>query len=108
VDQQLETVMARRQYFDANDEGKTPIVEVEIGIPLPSPHAPNEFMCSFRIRTAGEGKIETVYGVDELQALQLALGYLAATLRRLSGTLGMKLHWIGDENGDLGIGIPSF
>lgn len=77
MNHQLGIVIARRHYFDAEGEGKTPIVEVEMGIPQPSPHAPDEFMCSFLIRTKAGDKIETVYGIDELQALQLALGHLA-------------------------------
>lgn len=108
MDKKLGTVIARRSYFRASDESQTPIVQVEIGKPEPSPHMAQEFMCSFQIGSGGSGKIEIVFGIDELQALQLALGQLKFRLQRLNETIGLQLRWIGDENGDLGIRLPEF
>jgi hypothetical protein len=48
----------------------------------------------------------TLFGVDELQALQLALGFAADRLRQMNLSLSLDLKWEGDENGDLGIHIP--
>ncbi len=112
MSKELQKIIARRYYFSAEDETRVPALEVELGAPLPSPHAADEFMCSFLVRLRGAGEIqeksETVYGIDELQALQLALGHLEATLVRLSRSLGLRLRWMGDEDGDLGIRIPRF
>jgi hypothetical protein len=44
----------------------------------------------------------------ELQALQLALGYLRAKLQQINEASGAQLRWLGDENGDLGIRLPDF
>ena len=105
---ELGSVIARRAYFDVGDMNRTSIVEVEIAAPVKSPHADHEFMCSFRIKSPGSEVTETVYGIDELQALQLALGYVEAKLRRLNTLSGLSLRWAGDEEGDLGIRIPTF
>ena len=64
-------------------------------------------MCSFRLKSAEVDVVETVYGIDELQALQLALGYLAAKLQTLRKS-GLQLRWVGGDDGDLGIRIPTF
>ncbi len=108
MDNELGTTIARRGYFRAGDESRTPVIDVEVGKPVPSPHMAGEFMCSFRIRSGEPEKIETVFGIDELQALQLALGYLKVKLQRLNEASDLQLRWIGDEDGDLGIRLPEF
>jgi hypothetical protein len=106
--QELGTVIARRKYFSVGDKSRSAVLEVEIGIPARSPSADNEFMCSFRIRFGGSERTETVYGIDEMQVLQLALGYLQATLRGLENSSDLALSWAGEETGGLGIRIPNF
>jgi hypothetical protein len=103
--EELGVVIARRSYFGAADQTK---VEVELCAPVPSPHAPDEFMCSFRIRICDSEKSRTVFGIDELQVLQLALGQIHGELLRLNEKRGLQLRWVGDEQGDLGIriGLP--
>jgi hypothetical protein len=103
---QLGTVIARRNYFRKDDPRSTPIVEIRIGQPVASPHSPDEFMCSFEIKIPQSLEADTVFGIDELQALQLALGSVAARLQSLNTSLGLNLRWDGDEHGDLGIRIP--
>jgi hypothetical protein len=98
--------IARRKFFRADDESRASVVEVEVCKPLPSPHLPDEYMCSFRIRSEGETDTQTVFGIDELQALQLALGYLKAKLQHMNEAAGSQLRWLGDETGDLGIRLP--
>jgi hypothetical protein len=103
---ELGTVIARREYFSARNQSSTPFVIVEIGAPAKSPYADGEYMCSLRIRSSRAEHDQTIYGIDELQALQLALGHVEAHLRRLSSSEGLSLHWVGGEEGDLGIRIP--
>jgi|HubBroStandDraft_6_1064221.scaffolds.fasta_scaffold00208_21 hypothetical protein len=105
---ELGTVIARRDYFSARNESAASIVKLEIGMPAKSPHADDEYMCSFRLKAPGSECTETVYGTDELQALQLALGYAEAKLRAFSNSADFHLHWAGGEDGDLGIRIPAF
>jgi len=104
--EELGPTIARRSFFRAGDESRTPVVEVEVCVPLPSPHMAGEWMCSFRIKAEGSVRNEVVFGIDELQALQLALAYLRAKLRQINEASGSQLRWLGDENGDLGIRLP--
>ena len=106
--QPLGHIIARRKYFRLGDEGASTVLAVEIGAPTQSPLAKNEFMCSYHFTFAGSEWHRTAYGIDELQALQLALGDLYASLRRLEGSAGLKLCWSGEETGGLGLRIPNF
>jgi hypothetical protein len=106
--EELGITIARRSFFRRDDESQTPVVEVEVCAPLPSPHLAREHMCSFRIKSGGLMRTETVFGIDELQALQLALGYLRAKLQKINQASGSQLRWLGDENSDLGIRLPEF
>ena len=101
-------IVACRKYFRVGDVGPVPVVEVEIEPPVRSPHHEDEFMCSFHVKSAEAERNETVYGVDGLQAILLALGYLEAILSRLESSLGFRLNWAGGEAGDFGIRIPTF
>lgn len=65
-------------------------------------------MCSFRVKSPHAERTETVYGIDGLQAMLLALGYVEAILSRLEPSLGFKLSWAGGEELGFGIRIPSF
>jgi|GEM_PF-4498589 len=105
---ELGTIIARRDYFSAGTEGSTPVAAIEIDAPAKSSAADGEYMCSFRIESFGSERCQTIYGVDELQALQLALGQVEAELLRLSSSKGLGLHWVGGEDGDLGIRIPDY
>lgn len=65
-------------------------------------------MCSYRVNSENATKTEIVYGIDELQALQLALADLKATLDRLNKASGYQFRWLEDESTDLGMRIPDF
>jgi hypothetical protein len=104
----MENVIARRVYFRAGDKTHSPVVHVEIGTPMKSPHAEQEYMCSYRLKLSKSELADTAYGVDALQALQLALGAAESRLRNLSESSDLILCWVGGEVGDLGIRIPTF
>lgn len=100
-------LIATREYFRVGDERRSPVVEVAVAAPVRSMDSPqDEFSCSFRIRLGGAERTETVYGIDPLQALVLALGYLRVSLARLEGF--SELRWAGGASGDSGIQIPAF
>ncbi len=105
---ELGTIIASRKYHAVGGKAPGLVVEVQIGKPTKAPRAEGDFLCRFRLRSSGQDCIETVYGVDELQALQLALGYLEAKLKMLVKSSGAQLRWEGGEAGDLGIIIPNF
>ena len=100
--------MASRRYFSALDISRAAVVEVEIAAPAKSPHSEQEFMCSFRMTSSTSVRTETVYGVDALQALLFALGYLEAILPQMESSLALSLCWVGGEAQDFGIRIPKF
>ena|ERR1039458_2986603 len=99
----IEHVIAARHYFGL-DGGA--LAAFEVGSPLPSQEAENEFYCPFRISIRGTTSIRSSYGVDALQALLLALGYIRAELQVLDEGLGGGLQWFGGAADDLGIQIP--
>jgi hypothetical protein len=102
------TSIVTRKYFRAGDRQKTPIVEVEIGKPEPSPFAAGEFICAFRISEGGNTKLESTFGIDEMQALLLALSAVKSQLSLLNQNLNGSLRWLGDENGDLGFSLRDY
>jgi hypothetical protein len=83
-------------------------VEVELFAPMQSPHREEEFMCSFCIKSLQGEEFKTTFGIDELQALQLALGHIQARLQVLNESSRLQLRWAGDDRGDLGIRIPVY
>ncbi len=101
-------VIARRSYFSAPDVERVKVVEIEIFAPTKSPHREDEFMCSFRVKSPISDRTETVYGIDPLQAVLLALGYLEFILHSVESTSGMSLAWDGGAHQDFGIRIPKF
>ena len=95
-------LIARRVYSSAVNTAAT--IQVELFAPLPSPHRQDESMCSFRIISPPESdEVKTTFGLDEFQALQLALRSIHVRLRILNDASGLQLRWIGDEHGDLGM-----
>jgi len=103
----LGIIIAHREYYRASDLN-IPVVELTVGKPIPSPHANDEFQCPYKIKSPGFDETNIVFGIDELQALQLALAAAAARISSINSSLGLDLRWVGDEHGDLGIKIPAF
>jgi hypothetical protein len=64
-------LIARRVYSSAVNAAVK--IEVELFALLQSPHHQDESMCSFRIISPETDEIKTSFGLDEFQALQLAL-----------------------------------
>jgi len=101
-------VIAYRRYFVSGDADGATLVEVAVAAPVKSPHREDEFMCSFRVRSPASEQIETVYGIDALQALLLALGQIEASLHSIDRSSVPALRWVGGDAHDFGIRIPSF
>ena len=103
----LGPVIASRRYFRAGDVNPEVVVDVEIAAPVKSPDS-DAFICSVRVNSPTADRIETVHGIDELQALLLAMGYLQAILHELEKSSIGSLNWAGGEAQDYGIRIPQF
>jgi hypothetical protein len=63
----------------------------------------NDFFCPTQIVGVGDEHVDSSYGIDSVQALQLAMKRLGATLDRLNAEVGNTLRWEGDEDGSYGL-----
>lgn len=73
-----ESEFARATFFAESDRGERS--EFAVAISRPSPSAANEYRCHV---TVGDQPASGVYGVDQLQALALALAYAHHRLKLL-------------------------
>lgn len=77
-------------------DGK-PVLEVRIGLPRPAD--PIDWECPFVLAPPGEpGDMQTMPGVDAVQALSLALEAIRVTLAKRPD----RLCWLGQEPGITG------
>ena len=59
----------------------------------------NDFRCAYQVVTPGKQKIRYIYGVDEFQALQLAIVIIEAELDRVGQEHGWNLKFLGGNIG---------
>ncbi|HTD21961.1 MAG TPA: hypothetical protein VK738_04870 [Terriglobales bacterium] len=93
--------IATRRYFVVGDRHNETKIEILVGKPQPFPNA-SDFFCPVQLKGAGINKLSYAAGVDEVQALQLALKLIGAELDILNKEYQGTLRWIGNEDGDLG------
>jgi hypothetical protein len=72
--------------------------EVKVRFGKPVPHPKGDWMCPFQITGAGDGCTEEIFGIDAVQALQLAMFAAGAKLERIRENV--KLSFLDDD--DLG------
>ena len=94
-------VIATRRYFVTGSQDNQAKIVVQIGKPQPFPNAV-DFFCPVQVTAPGINKLSYGAGVDEVQALQLALKLIASELEILNKEYQGTLRWIGNEGGDLG------
>src|SRR5688572_30369359 len=100
---ELGAVVADRQFEWHYAERQGSLI-VRIGRPKRDSRAGGDWLCPVQFSGAPRGcglptSVRPVYGVDRLQAVTLALGYVQIILTHLSGQL--KLTWL--ESTDLGL-----
>ncbi len=93
--------IATRRYFVAGDQDNETKIEIQIGKPQPFPNTV-DFFCPVQLKGSGINKLSYAAGVDEVQALQLALKLIGAELDIINKEYQGTLRWIGNEDGDLG------
>ena len=76
-------------------------IKVMVGKPLPFPDS-GGYYCPFQIVGVGGEEIKYAAGVDSIQALQLVMVMIGATLQYLNSESGNRLCWEGSSGGDLG------
>src|SRR3954469_1527244 len=96
---ELGEVTATRHFYLADNPKAT--ILIRLGRPQPTPNQ-NDFFCTLQVTGIGDEGVDAIYGVDEFQALQLAMHYAGETLVRLNKRNGLRLRWEGDEAGGFG------
>ena len=96
-------VVAERNLTITAEDGETRPVTVRIGKPIRTPGA-NDFFCEVQIEGLGRDRIHNIYGLDQFQALQLALSFIAiiaTVVHHHRGETRGRLHWLeaGDDLG---------
>jgi len=99
----LGEIIATRKLRLKNDLTGDPVVEVLLGRPRKAPKS-SDMCVPYAIRYSHVEKSQYAIGIDEFQALQLALGILDAELVAFQRQLGVELVWEGGKEGDLGFG----
>lgn len=81
-------------------------VTLRVAAPERDPLPGGDWRCRYAVLGLGDPVLRYAYGVDTLQALQLAMAGLANHVRAQAVELGAELSWIGGE--DLGLPKPSW
>lgn len=97
----LGEIIAIREFGAIDGSALTQKVRVLIGKPEQFPEGPG-YYCPFQISGAGSEDIKYAVGIDAVQALQLAMVMIGATLDFRNQELGGILQWEGSSKGDLG------
>jgi len=93
-------VIAERRLTAVRPAAKPVLVTVQVGCPAraASP-AEGDWYCSIRIKGFGRTRTQSFFGVDQLQALQFALGILEREVQAFVGNA--QITWLGQS--DLGL-----
>ena len=94
-------VIAVRELYIADKQRQKKTIVVSLGKPQMFPDV-HEHYCPFQISGVGAEKIKYASGIDAMQALQLALVMIGASLRFLNEKTGGNLKWEGGNEGDFG------
>jgi hypothetical protein len=95
-------VIATRELKLSRDRGERTGVLVLLGKPQQLPNH-TDYYCPYQIKGAGPDKVRYECGIDQLQALLLAISTLGVELEILNKELGGKLAWEFDEKGSFGL-----
>jgi hypothetical protein len=97
----LGEIIAVREFQAVDGSAFKPKVKVSIGKPEQFPEGPG-YYCPFQISGAGSDDVKYAVGIDSVQALQLVMVMIGATLEFRNQELRGILRWEGSRKGDLG------
>ena len=80
-------------------------IVVKIGKPQLSEH--DEFHCAIQVTGIGEERVYGIFGVDSVQALQLAMRFLGSELQRLNTQHHGRIRWGDAPTGWFGFPIDT-
>ena len=81
--------------------GQLTAITVKLGKPVEFPEG-SGYYAPFQITGTGSEKIKYAGGVDAIQALQLAMKMIGATLSALRDQQDVELSWEAGDHDDLG------
>ena len=99
-----EVIAARRLFLV--DEPQRDIL-VRMGKPQQTPGV-DEFSCPFQITGIGDERVDSIFGIDAFQAMQLTLQFIGGRLILLNRETGGRLRWECDEEGGFGFPLPGW
>jgi hypothetical protein len=101
-----QVIAERRLYLEDQPESS---IRILLGKPqrVPSPSNKDFVLCPYQILGIGDEKVRSAGGVDEVQALQLAMEMIGSELYfKLNRRYNGKLRWEAGKQGDLGFPVP--
>lgn len=94
-------IIAVRELYLTNQEAPKRTLRVLVGTPQPLPDG-GGYYCPFQILGAGSERVKYAAGIDAVQALQLVMVMIGASLEFLNRELGGSLRWEGSSEGEFG------
>ncbi|QEX16474.1 hypothetical protein FRZ44_17680 [Hypericibacter terrae] len=85
-------------------ESRAPVV-IQVGCPEKRPNG-HDYYCAYRVLGLGNDRVRSASGVDQMQALLLALRKMGAELYSCGEYKTGKLYWLEMGNKDLGLPTP--
>jgi hypothetical protein len=90
-----EVIAVRRLSWEGEQNRE---VLVTIGKPAETPGVTEEFYCPIQTAGLGDDEIVTaIFGVDEFQAIELALRYIGWRLTDINAKNGGRLRWLDEQ-----------
>ncbi len=96
-------VVATRKLSLVGEPGRE--ILVKIGKPHLSEH--NDYLCPIQVTGIGEERVYSIYGVDSVQALELAMRSLGSELQRLNTQHQGRIRWDDAPTGWFGFPIDT-
>jgi hypothetical protein len=90
-------LIAERALVAKSDKG---IFEIKVRFGKPTPHLKGDWFCPYQIIGLGRDEVRNIFGIDAVQALQLAMFAAGAELEQFSKTI--KLSFLDEDN----LGFP--
>jgi hypothetical protein len=88
----VDSVIAERQLTLKSDS--TPDKEVRVVVGKPTQSEDRDYYCQVQIVGLADENVRSIYGLDSMQALQLALRFISTQLEEHRNVL----YWVGDKD----------
>jgi hypothetical protein len=102
-------VISDRQLFLLGEDPPVTQVRVLLGKPRPVPEEiGGDYYCPIQVVGIGDQKVQSAFGVDAFQSLELAIQMIGYELHlKLNKKYGGKLRWTDEKGVDFGFPLPT-